>query len=249
MIADLINSDYSVRLITRNVMAVLSSDSGYTDHFAYNIKHETRYIINNDTETDSENVVAFITRDYNSRENIFRYVTKRFDVDKFSEYLNFFNKNHLLWLHFSDLSSSDRLLVEILIALLHNKKIIFLDYFDDAPFANDMISLLFKIGLDDRLIIYPCKDISFGINNSTCQCYVKNRAQAKIQSRFSEDYLEKELNLSSIRYDSSRPLVYHKHMYDIVPSSYKYSIYELVLIFIFNIRLLCIKAFNWSVRI
>ena len=122
---------------------MLSSDSGYTYHFAYNIKHATRYIINNNTETDSENVVAFITRDYNSRENIFRYVTKRFDVDKFSEYLNFFNKNHLLWLHFSDLSNSDRLLVEILIALLHNKKIIFLDYFDDAPFANDMISLLF----------------------------------------------------------------------------------------------------------
>ena len=151
MIADLVDNAIDIRLITRNVMSIFSTKDEYVDHLAYVIKH-TRFLVN-DEIVRSEKIVAFVDRDYNSEENIFRYVNKRFSIRKFTEYLNFFDKNHLLWLHFSDLSKYDRLLVEILVALIHDKQIIYLDYFDDAPFANDLISLLFEIGLEDKLII------------------------------------------------------------------------------------------------
>lgn len=247
MIADLIDTDYDVRLITRNVMSVFSSDDNFVSHLSYKVKH-AKYLVNNDKVVKAESIVAFIKRDYNIKANIYRYVKKRLNVQKFTEYLNFFDKNHLLWLHFSDLDSYDRLLVEILITLLQDKKIIFLDYFDDAPFAKDLISLLFDVGLEDKLIIYPCRDISFGISNSTCQCYVKSYSSAKIQSRFFEEYLTEELDTPDIRYEASRPAVYMKNDHYIVPISYNYSLYELLMIFLFSIRLLFIKAFNWSVK-
>lgn len=248
MIADLIDSDYSIRLITRNVMAVFSSDCDYIDHFVHNIKH-SRYILNNNDSVESESIVSYITRDYNIQENIFRYVKKRFDIDKFSEYLTFFDKNHLLWLHFSELSRYDRLLVEIIIALLSDKRIICLDYFDDAPFAKDMITLLFRVGLENKLIIYPCRDVLFGLNNSTCQCYIRDKISAKIQSRFSEEYLSQELHSLNVRYSSDRPLVYRRSTDYIFPLSYRYSLSEVLLIFLFSIKLFYAKVFNWSVRI
>lgn len=247
MLADLIDTDYNIRLITRNVMSVFSSNPSYISHLLYKIKH-SKYTVDNELLVKSEDIVAYISRDYNIKENVFLYVKKRFDVNKFSEYLNFFDKNHLLWLHFYELSAYDRLLVEILITLLKNKKITVLDYFDDAPFAKDLVSLLFKIGLDDRLIIYPCTSISFGLNNSTCQCYVRDKKSAKVQSRFSEEYLAEELQTSDVRYDSNRPLVYRKNDDYLVPISYKYSLYELLLIFLFGIKMLCIKVFNWSIK-
>lgn len=247
MIADLIDTDYNIRFITRNVMSVFSSNSDYVAHFAYKIKY-AKYIVDNESLVKSEDIVAYIDRDYNIKENIFRYIKKRFNVNKFSEYLNFFGKNHLLWLHFSDLSNQDRLLVEILIAISKDKKITFLDHFDDAPFAKDLISLLFKIGLEDKLIIYPCVSISFGLSNSTCQCYVRDRNSAKVQSRFSEEYLAEELHTSDVRYDSNRPTVYRKNCNYLTPTSYKYSLYELLIIFLFSIKMLCIKIFNWSIK-
>ena len=236
MIADLVDNAIDIRLITRNVMSVFSSNSEYITHFSYKIKH-TKYTVDNESLVKSEDIVAFISRDYNIKENIFRYIKKRFNVDKFSEYLNFFGKNHLLWLRFSDLSDQDRLLVEILIALSKDKKITFLDYFDDAPFAHDLISLLYEIGLEDKLIIYPCRDVAFGISNSTCQCYVKSYKSAKIQSRFSEEYLAEELSALDIRYTASRPCVYIKHYDYLIPKSYHYSLQEILLIFLFSIKL------------
>lgn len=247
MIADLIDADYNIRLITRNVMSVFSSNPNYISHLLYKIKH-SKYSVDNELLVKSEDIVAYISRDYNIKENVFRYVSKRFDINKFSEYLSFFDKNHLLWLHFCDLSPHDRLLIEILVTLLKNKKITVLDYFDDAPFAKDLVSLLFKIGLDDRLIIYPCSNISFGLNNSTCQCYVRDRRSAKVQSRFSEEYLAEELHTLNVRYDSNKPLVYRKNDDYLVPVSYKYSLYELLLIFLFSIKMLFIKIFNWSIK-
>ena len=178
MIADLIDSQISMRLITTNVMSIFSTSTDFVDHLAYKVKH-TSLLVNGKT-VRSESVVSFIDRNYNINKNIFRYVSKRFSITLFAEYLNFFNKAHLLWLHFSDLDKYDKLLVEILIALLRNKEITYLDYFDDAPFAHDLISLLFEIGLEDRLIIYPCRDVAFGINNSTCQCYVKSFDSVRI---------------------------------------------------------------------
>lgn len=238
--------DYDVRLITRNVMSVFSSNEDYVSHFAYKIKH-TEYLVK-DKCIKADSIVSFINRDYNINSNIFRYVKKRFNIKKFTEYLNYFGKNHLLWLHFSDLEKEDKLLVEILIALLKNKPITVLDYFDDTSYASDMISLLFKIGLEDRLIIYPCRNVSFGISNSTCQCYVKSFDSAKIKPRFSEEYLSEELQISDVRYDSNRPIVYRKNDGHLIPISYKYSLYELLLIFLFSIKMLCIKVFNWSIK-
>lgn len=246
MIADLVDNAIDIRLITRNVMSIFSTKDEYVYHLAYVIKH-TRFLVN-DEIVRSEKIVAFVDRGYNSEENIFRYVNKRFSIRKFTEYLNFFDKNHLLWLHFSDLSKYDRLLVEILIALLHDKQIIYLDYFDDAPFAHDLISLLFEIGLEDKLIIYPCRDVAFGVSNSTCQCYAKSYESAKIQSRFSEEYLAEELSNPDIEYTASRPCVYIKHGDYLIPKSYHYSLQEILLIFLFSIKLLCIKAFNWSIK-
>ena len=246
MIYDSMDIDYDVRLITRNVMSVFSSNEDYVSHFAYKIKH-TEYLVK-DKCIKADSIVSFINRDYNINSNIFRYVKKRFNIKKFTEYLNYFGKNHLLWLHFSDLEKEDKLLVEILIALLKNKPITVLDYFDDTSYASDMISLLFKIGLEDRLIIYPCRNVSFGISNSTCQCYVKSFDSAKIKPRFSEEYLSEELHISDVRYDSNRPIVYRKNDGHLFPISYKYSLYELLLIFLFSIKMLCIKVFNWSIK-
>ena len=131
---------------------------------------------------------------------------------------------------------------------MENKKITLLDCFDDAPFAMDLVSLLFKIGLEDRLIIYPCTNISFGLNNSTCQCYVRDMKTAKVQSRFSEEYLVEELHISGVKYDFCRPRVYRKRDNYLSPISYKYSLYELLLIFLFSIKMLFIKIFNWSLK-
>lgn len=246
MIADLADNTIDIRLITRNVMSVFSTKDEYIDHLAYLIKH-TQFLVN-DEIVRSEKIVAIIDKNYNCEENIFRYVNRRFSIKKFTEYLNFFDKNHLLWLHFSDLSKHDRLLVEILITLLSDKQIIYLDYFDDAPFAHDLISLLFEIGLGDKLIIYPCRNVSFCVSNSTCQCYVKSYESAKIQSRFSEEYLAEELSDPNIEYNASIPDVYTKRCDYLIPKSYQYSLQEILLIFLFNIKLLYIKAFNWSVK-
>ena len=248
MIADLINDKLHIRLITRNVMSVYSTDSKYTDNFILKLKHSFYTINYSDKQSYSNTFIAYLVRDYNKYKNIFRYISKHYNIKKFTEYLNFFDKNHLLWLHFSDLSDDDLCLIECLMLLLSNKQIIILDYFDDRPFAQQMVSLLFKLGLEDKLIIYPCKDVNFGINNSTCQCFVHSADSAKIQSRFSEEYLAEELSNPDIEYTASRPCVYIKRGDYLIPKSYHYSLQEILLIFLFSIKLLYIKAFNWSVK-
>lgn len=248
MILDLINENLNIRLITRNVMSVYSTNKEHTDKILSLLKHSNYKVDNSDIKS-SKDLIAYIIKDYNLYENLFKYISKRYNINKFTEYLELFNKNHLLWLRFIDLSKSDLLLVEILISLLSDKKIIILDYFDDEKFADRMISLLYNIGLTDKLIIYPCKNIQFGINNSTCQCYVKNPDAIKIQSRFEEDFIRSEFQDDSISYINVYPLVYNKHNNYLVPSSYKYSIYDLLLIFLYSIKMLYVKFYNWRVRI
>jgi hypothetical protein len=47
MIADLLDDNFHIRLITRNVMTVYSTNKEYTDKFITKLKNST-YIINND---------------------------------------------------------------------------------------------------------------------------------------------------------------------------------------------------------
>lgn len=248
MIADLIDDKLHIRLITRNVMSVYSTDSKYTDDFILKLKHSFYTINYSDKQSYSNTFIAYLVRDYNKYKNIFRYISKHYNIKKFTEYLNFFDKNHLLWLHFSDLSDDDLCLIECLILLLSNKQIIILDYFDDRPFASQMISLLFKIGLEDKLIIYPCKDVNFGINNSTCQCFVQSADSVKIQTRFLDHYLSEQLN-SEIHYISYHPAIYNSTNNYIIPQKYSYTLYEIILIIMFSIKMICIKIFNWRYEI
>lgn len=248
MIADLIDDKLHIRLITRNVMSVYSTDSKYTDDFILKLKHSFYTINYSDKQSYSNTFIAYLVRDYNKYKNIFRYISKYYNIKKFTEYLNFFDKNHLLWLHFSDLSDDDLCLIECLILLLSNKQIIILDYFDDRPFASQMISLLFKIGLEDKLIIYPCKDVNFGINNSTCQCFVQSADSVKIQTRFLDHYLSEQLN-SEIHYISYHPAIYNSTNNYIIPQKYSYTLYEIILIIMFSIKMICIKIFNWRYEI
>lgn len=248
MIADLIDDKLHIRLITRNVMSVYSTDSKYTDDFILKLKHSFYTINYSDKQSYSNTFIAYLVRDYNKYKNIFRYISKYYNIKKFTEYLNFFNKNHLLWLHFSDLSDDDLCLIECLILLLSNKQIIILDYFDDRPFASQMMSLLFKIGLEDKLIIYPCKDVNFGINNSTCQCFVQSADSVKIQTRFLDHYLSEQLN-SKIHYTSYHPAIYNSTNNYIIPQKYSYTLYEIILIIMFSIKMICIKIFNWRYEI
>ena len=53
MIADLIDTDYDVRLITRNVMSVFSSDDNFVSHLSYKVKH-AKYLVNNDKVVKAE---------------------------------------------------------------------------------------------------------------------------------------------------------------------------------------------------
>lgn len=248
MIADLIDDKLHVRLITRNVMSVYSTDSKYTDDFILKLKHSFYTINYSDKQSYSNTFIAYLIRDYNKYKNIFRYISKHYNIKKFTEYLNFFDKNHLLWLHFADLSNDDLCLIECLILLLSDKQIIILDYFDDKPFASQMMSLLFKIGLEDKLIIYPCKDVNFGINNSTCQCFIQSADSVKIQSRFLDHYLSEQLN-SEIHYNSCHPTIYNSTDNYIIPQKYSYTLYEIILILMFSIKMIYIKFYNWRYEI
>ena len=250
MIADLIDDKFNIRLITKNVMSVYSTNNEYTDYFIRKLKH-SNYIINNRITIQSDKFISYIKKTYNIYENIFKYVSRRDDIStcKFIEYLNYLDLNHLLWLHFYQLSKDNLSIVEILLQLSTNKNIIVIDYIDHLKCKDRLYSLLFKIGLDDRLIIVPFKDISDALNYSTCQCYVKSFNDAKIQSRFSEEYISYEFNSKLSCYKSDRPKVYIKNSNAIIPASYKYSLYELITIFLFNIKMLLINLYNWRFRV
>ena len=247
MIADLVDDKLKIRFITRNVMSVYSTNSEYTDAFIRKIKH-SEYIINKQTH-QSDSFISYTKKDYNIYKNILRYVKKcrYINTDKFIEYLNYFNLNHLLWMHFYQLSRDDRQLVDILMLLSSNMPVIITDYIDDLKYRYKLYSLLFHVGLDDRLIIVPFKNITDAVNNSTCQCYVKNPCTVKIQSDFSNSFINTEFNTSLEYYNGLRPKIYKQCNSAIVPT-YKYSWCELLLIFLFSIKMIYISLYNWRAR-
>lgn len=246
MIADLLDDNFHIRLITRNVMTVYSTNKEYTDKFITKLKNST-YIINNDEKLSSDKFISYLKKDYNLYKNIYCYIlsNKNLSIDRFEEFLNFFDLNHLLWLHFNDLSSDELSLVEILMQLSTNKRYIILDYIENNKYESKLISLLFHVGLEDKLIIIPYTNVFKAINNSTCQCYVKSYTGAKIESRFSEAYLNNEFNTDICRYTGIRPLIYIKQPNIQTISSYTYSLHELLLIFIYSIKILLAKFYNW----
>lgn len=250
MIADLVNDKLKIRLITRNVMSVYSANKEYTDNFIRILKHSD-YIVNKN-KVSSTNIISYIIKNYNQYENIFRYIKSHNNINltKFSEYLNFFNLNHLLWLHFYQLTDIQLKLVELLIQLSSDYKIIITDYIDQlAEYTPKLYTLLFHVGLEDKLIIVPFNKVEEAVNNSTCQCYVKSNNVAKIQAAFSSEFINSEFNTDKEYYKDSRPIVYKKDSNYIIPKSYTYCFYELLLILIFSIKMLYITFYNWRTRV
>lgn len=248
MIADLIEST-DIRLITKNVMAVYSTNKEYTDHFIRRLKTHNYLVDGNPYPANA--IISYVKKTYNIYENIYRFTKRHKDInfEKFVEYLNFLGLNHLLWLHFYQLSKDNLLVVEILLQLSTDKKIVIIDYIDQLECKEKLYSLLFQIGLEDRLVIVPFSDVSDAVNYSTCQCYVKSYAEAKIQSRFSEEYINNEFKTHVALYKSDRPKVYLKDNNAITPASYKYTAYELVMIFLFSLKMLLVNLNYWRLKI
>lgn len=244
MIADLIDDKLNIRLITRNVMAVYSSDSNYTDEFLLKLKHSNYSV--NDSILESSSIISYIKKTYNQCKNIFRFVkfNKHIDENKFIEYVNYFDIQYILWLHFYQLDNDTLSIVELLMQLASDKPIIITSYIEEKYYTK-IFSLLFHVGLEDRLIIIPFSDIKVAANNSTCQCYVKDIDRISIQSRFPEAFIQEELHISDQLYDGTRPYLYQKSEVIIKPDSYKYSISEYFLIILFSIMMLFIRFNNW----
>lgn len=245
MIADLIDDSLHIRLITRNVMSVYSTNKEYTDSFIRKLKH-SNYIIKHKT-TSSNVFISYIKNNYNIYENIFRFINsnKYINSNKFIEYLGYLDLTHLLWLHFYQLHKEEISIVEILMQLSSDSPVIILDYIDGLECKHKLYSLLFHVGLEDRLIIVPFNNIYDAVNNSTCQCYIKHPMAIKIQSEFSNSFIMSEFNTSLEYYSNVRPNIYRSNNFIITPNSYHYTFYELLLILIFNIKLFFISFYNW----
>jgi hypothetical protein len=248
MLADIINDNINIRLITRNIMSVYSINKDYTDSIIRKLKH-SNYKINNKNIVTSNKIISYIKKDYNIFENIFRYIkrSKHIITNKFIEYLNFLNLNHLLFLHFKDLNSEQLIIVETIMALSTNKPIIIINYIDDLEYKDKLYTLLFHVGLYNKLIIVPFTNIYDAVNNSTCQCYVKSCETIIVKQSFSNEFLNTEFNTSIKYYNGKRPHVYINNK--IIPYiSYKYSLHEIILILMFNIRMMLIILFNWRLK-
>lgn len=250
MIASILNKNMDVRLITHNVMAVYSTNKEYLESFIRKLKHSDYEV--DDIVVHSKDIISYVVRDYNIHENIYLFVKQNKDIreNKFIEYLNFLGLSHLLWLHFFQLSKEYRTIVEIVAQLASNKPIVILDYIDDLSLKEKLYTLSFHVGLEDRLIMIPFKDTHEAVNNSTCQCYVKSPNQIKILPKFSSAFLNAEFNTSFVYYDSPLPSIYLKsNEMIIVPTNYKYSFIELLMIFIYSIRMMLINFYNWRMHI
>lgn len=247
MIADLIDDTLDIRLITRNVMSVYSTNDEYTDSFIRKLKHSS-YIVNHEV-VSSDTIISYVKKTYNIYENIFRFVKRHKDIDenKFIEYLAYFDKTHILWAHFFELDADTLNLVEVAIQLSTLKPIVIIDDISSKKYSNKIYSLLFHVGLEDRLIIYrsPYSNVKESLNNSTCQCYVKSPLHVKIESKFPNEFLNKEFNTDIVYYNRVRPKLYSPKSSIVKLESYTYSWYEIVFIILFSIKMLFIAFNNW----
>ena len=249
MIADLIDSKYNLRFITRNVMSVYSTNSEYTDYIIRKLKH-SNYTVNHKT-VSSDDIIAYTRRSYNPYEIVYKYALRNKDIDvsKLIRYLSFVDLDYLLWCKFIHIDSSTKSLLESIFLLATNKQIVIIDYIDDFPFREKLYTLAFHVGLEDRLIIIPFRNIKDAVNNSTCQCYVKNTSAVKIQSDFSNSFLNSEFGTSLEYYNRKRPAIYRNNRALLVPTSIKYSFYDLWLIFLFNVKYFIISLYLWGSKL
>ena len=245
MIADLIDSQLKIRLITRNVMSVYSTNNEYTDIFLRKLKRSSYEV--NGKLVSSDSFISYVNKNYNRYKNLFRFANdnKSINTDKFIEYLNFLGLHHFLWLHFCQLDNDDLSLVELLLQLSSDKPIVITDYIDTNKHKDKLYTLVFHVGLEDRLIITPHTDIVSAVNNATCQCYVKSPTAAKIQRRFPDKFINEEFNTDTKYYSGKYPTMYIKDKTIIKPTSYRYTLYELLLIFLFSLKMIYISVYNW----
>lgn len=245
MIVDLISSNLNVRLISKNVISVFSTNSDFTDNFILKLKH-SKYNVNGLVRS-SDDIICYIKKTYNIYENILLHVQKSSHINsnKFIEYMNYIGIHHLLWLNFHSLEKDDLSAVEILMQLSSDKPIIVIDYIDDNKYKEKLYSLLFYVALLNKVILLPFRNIFDAVNFSTCQCYVKDDNSVKLMSRFPNVFLNEEFHTDSHYYKSTRPSVYVKPSSLYYPNSYKYSLYELFLILMFSVKLMIIKFNNW----
>lgn len=247
MIADLISDTLNIRLITRNIISVFSNKSENTDLFIHKLKH-SKYVVDGKT-VNSDDIIGYLKKDYNIYENIFRFVSRHANIDcnKFEEYLNYLDLQQCLMMHFYQLSSEKLRIIENLILLSSNKQFIILDYIDDLECKSKFYSLIFNASLDDKCIIIPFSNISDATNDVTCQCYVKSPTKVKMLPRFSNEFLNYEFNTHIKYYTGIKPAIYHSNT-KYVLNSYRYSVYEILLIVLFAIKLVIIKINNWRFK-
>ena len=249
MIADLISDSLNIRLITKNIISVFSTNFNNTDSFINLLKHSKYKTY--DKIVESDDIISYLKKDYNIYENIFRFVSKQnnLDLNKFKEYLNYFNLTHCLLLHFYELSIIQLRIIENLIVLSSNKQIIILNYIDDLKCKNKFYTLLFNVALDNKCIIVPFRNIIDAANNSTSQCYIKSITQVKILPRFSNEFLNHEFNTHIKYYTGLKPSIYHCNPVNLNINNYEYSFIEIILILLFTIYLTIVKFYNWRHRL
>lgn len=247
MFVDLLDRNYKIRLITKNVLSVFSTNDNAVSDFLTTLSN-AKFKVNNKDIVDSCKLISNINYNYNKYENVFRYIVKQNKINKSKviEYISFFNINYILWLSFDQVNKFELQILNVILQLSTDKPIIITDYFDDNPFKYKLYSLLFNIGLEDRLVIVPFRNISDAVSNSTCQCYVKEINDARIQTKFSVEYLNYEFKSALNYYKiSSTPCIYTNNELQLCPTNYKYTFYQLLLITFYNIKLMLLTIFNW----
>lgn len=248
MIADLVNSKYKLRLITMNVMSVFSKSNHALIDFIQTLKH-SQYIIN-DKVVDADLIISYPLKFYNIYRNVYDFITTHteYNIATISKYLSNFKLSHILWLNFNQLSQDELQVLMLIMQLSTSKKIIITDFIDQNKFKHQLYSLLYACGLQNKIIIIPFTNINDAINNSTCQCYVQSISNVKVLPKFSDKYLQHELNTSDVKYTLQKPLIYNDNHSFIKPINYHYSFYNLLLIFIYRLKMLLTLFINWRFR-
>ena len=240
MIADLINDKYNIRLITTNVMSIFSSSNNTLNEFISALKSSTYSV--NDSIKSADSLVCYKLSEINKFESVSSIIAKlASDKNKAIEYISYLNLNYILWMKWYQLSSIDLLAITTILKLVSRKDIIILDTIDTHPLKDKLYSLSFQVGLSDKLVIIPFTSIIEAVNHSTCQCYIKPNVGSKILTRFSNEFLNQEFSTSINYYYSDQPKKYIKEESCLAPASQRYSIYDLLLIYLYSIKLLFIK--------
>lgn len=244
MIADLINDKLKIRLITKNVMSVYSTNKEYTDSFIRTLRNSSYLVDGN--ELSSNEIIQRVPKDYNIYESVADYAQHHCSYDDFAEYLTYLSLEFILWLKFNQLDNDQLNIVESLLSLTSSKPIVITNYIESSEYSQKMYSLLMNLGLSkNKLIIVPFTDIRSAVNNSTCQCYVKSPDAAKIELRFPESFLNTEFKTKIKYYTGKHPFTYHQDSYIIKPSCFKYSLLDMLMITFYRLKILFITLMNW----